>query len=94
MLDAAAKELDRRADGHFLAAAPERQQAALAALDAESYAAADPNAPWRRPNSLILTGYYTSGGASPPTRAHRPSIASSRASARSPVRRRGRSGRP
>ncbi|HZU64214.1 MAG TPA: gluconate 2-dehydrogenase subunit 3 family protein, partial [Novosphingobium sp.] len=60
-------ELDARAGG-FLAASAAARQAALAALDAESFppgpplgppAAFGPN-PWCKVKALILTGYYTS----------------------------------
>jgi hypothetical protein len=60
LLDALAADLDRRAGGAFLSAAPERRAALLGALDAETFAAGDSAAPWRKIKDLILTGYYTS----------------------------------
>ena len=58
-------ELNRRAGGRFLAAAPARRAAALSALDAEAYGEGARDHPWRTIKGLILTGYYTTevGGA-------------------------------
>lgn len=53
-------ELDRRANGDFLARPPEQATALLAALDAEAYAEGAPPHPWKPIKALILTGYYTS----------------------------------
>ncbi|KQN82145.1 twin-arginine translocation pathway signal protein [Sphingomonas sp. Leaf67] len=56
-------QLDSRAQGDFLRAAPARRQAALAAVDAEAFAetARDaPESPWKKLKALILTAYYTS----------------------------------
>lgn len=57
------QELNRRADGDFMAQTPARRHALLAALDAEAFPAGPPPAqpsPWRAIKALILTGYYTS----------------------------------
>lgn len=58
-------ELDRRAGGRFLSAAPDARHDTLAALDAAAYAPEVQEHPWRTLKTLILTGYYTSevGGA-------------------------------
>jgi hypothetical protein len=53
-------DLDGRAKGDFLAAAPSRRQAALAALDAEAFVRGAEPSPWAKIKGLILTGYYTS----------------------------------
>lgn len=56
-------QLDTRADGDFLRAAPARRQAALGAIDAEAFAQTDrdaPESPWKKLKALILTAYYTS----------------------------------
>lgn len=56
-------QLDSRAQGDFLAAAPARRQAAVGAIDAEAFAQADrdaPESPWKKLKALILTAYYTS----------------------------------
>lgn len=52
--------LDRNAQGDFLAAAPARQQAALAAIDSAAFANHQSIGPWPKIKSLLLTGYYTS----------------------------------
>lgn len=52
--------LDRRAAPSFLAATPARRHTALAALDAEAFAAGGDHHPWHVVKALILTGYYTS----------------------------------
>lgn len=57
------RELDRRANGSFLAMPAEERHATLAALDAEAFPAGPPPrdpSPWRAIKGLILTGYYTS----------------------------------
>ena len=57
------RELDRRANGSFLALLPEDRHATLAALDAEAFPPGPPPpvpSPWRAIKGLILTGYYTS----------------------------------
>lgn len=56
-------QLDTRAHGDFLRAAPARRQAALGAVDAEAFAETDrtaPESPWKKLKALILTAYYTS----------------------------------
>lgn len=53
-------ELDGRASGDFLKAAPDAQAKLLTALDAEAYAQGVREHPWRTVKALILTGYYTS----------------------------------
>lgn len=56
-------QLDARAHGDFLAAAPARRQAALGAIDAEAFTEGDrdaPESPWKKLKALILTAYYTS----------------------------------
>lgn len=53
-------ELDSRAKGDFLKAAPDAQAQLLTALDAEAYAEGVREHPWRTVKALILTGYYTS----------------------------------
>ena len=55
-----AAELDKRAGGDVMKLAPARQQALIAALDAEAYAEGVRAHPWRTIKALILTGYYTS----------------------------------
>ncbi|MDF8333797.1 gluconate 2-dehydrogenase subunit 3 family protein [Novosphingobium cyanobacteriorum] len=53
-------ELDRRANGDFLARSSAQGTTLLAALDAEAYAEGAPSHPWKPIKALILTGYYTS----------------------------------
>jgi len=53
-------ELDARAKGDFLKAAPNAQAKWLTALDAEAYAEGVREHPWRTVKALILNGYYTS----------------------------------
>jgi hypothetical protein len=53
-------ELDARAQGDFLKAAPDAQARLVTALDAEAYAEGVREHPWRTIKALILTGYYTS----------------------------------
>jgi hypothetical protein len=53
-------ELDARAQGTFLKAAPVRRAELLAALDAEAFAPGSGNHPWQAIKAAILTGYYTS----------------------------------
>ncbi|MCH2154165.1 MAG: gluconate 2-dehydrogenase subunit 3 family protein [Phycisphaerales bacterium] len=53
-------ELDARAKGDFLKAAPDAQARLLTALDAEAYAEGVREHPWRTVKALILIGYYTS----------------------------------
>lgn len=55
-----ADELDKRTGGDVLNLASARQQALIAALDAEAYAEGVRAHPWRTIKALILTGYYTS----------------------------------
>ncbi|MEA1651162.1 gluconate 2-dehydrogenase subunit 3 family protein [Nitrospirillum sp. BR 11164] len=53
-------ELDLKAGGAFLAAAPAVQLQALTALDGAAYAPGGQASPWRLLKGLIVTGYYTS----------------------------------
>lgn len=53
-------ELNTRAKGDFLKAAPDNQLAMLTALDAEAYAQGVREHPWRTVKALILNGFYTS----------------------------------
>jgi hypothetical protein len=60
-IDVLAKALDARAGGAFMQCDPDRQRAALTALDTQSYPAATLEAKnWRLIKGLILAGYYTS----------------------------------
>jgi len=64
-LDWLEAELDRRARGDFLRAPLSVRTEILTRLDAEAFAPATQDHPWKTIKGLILTGYYTSevGGA-------------------------------
>jgi len=59
-LDWLEAELDRRAKGDFLRAPLGVRTAILTRLDAEAFAPATQDDPWKTIKGLILTGYYTS----------------------------------
>ena len=53
-------DLEHRLGGRFITAPLAKRQAALSALDAETYQSGASDHPWRVIKALILVGYYTS----------------------------------
>ncbi|HEX8446922.1 MAG TPA: gluconate 2-dehydrogenase subunit 3 family protein [Sphingomonas sp.] len=60
LLDDLAIHLRIKAGGDFNSATPERQRAAVEAIDAQAFAPGGERHMWHKIKNLILTGYYTS----------------------------------